>query len=82
MRQAEEGVPIDEIALSQKRTVKAIKERIAMLAVNTMMRRGLSLQEASRMYNIDIVLLSRTYQSERDKMRKKTKMMRDACNKM
>lgn len=76
MKQAAEGIPVTEIAASQKRTVKAVKHRIAMLAVKEMKGRGLTLKEISRMYHINMVLLSHVYQRECERDQYVTNMMR------
>jgi hypothetical protein len=79
LRQAADGVPVTRIALTHKRTVRAMRERLAMLVVKLMIREGITLKEASRRYHINIVRLSRTYQHERDRIRQATRVIRDAC---
>lgn len=78
LQQSADGVPLERIALSQKRTTRAIQHRIAMLVVKIIMDEGMTLKEASQMYNVNIVLLSRTYQHERERIRLVTKTVRQA----
>lgn len=80
LRQAADGVSVNRIALKHKRTVRATRERIAMLVVKIMIRDHLTLKEASSMYHVNMVLLSRTYQHERERIRQATKTIRDTCN--
>lgn len=79
MQQAADGVSIDEIARSQKRTIQAIRNRIAILALRMMKEHGLALEDISRMYNINMILLTRIYQRECEKEAWVTRMIRDAC---
>lgn len=79
MQQASEGIPINAIAKSQKRTLKAIKHRIATLAVGIMIHRDISMEETSRLFNIDMVTLSRAYADDIEHTRCMTKLIRDSC---
>jgi hypothetical protein len=79
LRQAEAGVAMKQIALSKKRTVRAVRERIALMAVKIMIQEGMTLREGCDRFNIDMVLLSRTLHMERERIRNATNVIRNAC---
>jgi len=80
MKQAADGVPVNLIAKAHKRTVRAMKERIAMIAVRSVIAdKTKTLHEVSRMYHINPILLYRVYSEEKDKIKQTTNYIRDSC---
>lgn len=79
MKEAELGTPIEEIAKTQKRTPRAIKIRIINIALQVMKQRNLSLEDISRMYHINIKMLSRHYQRMIEREDQVLRLIKDSC---
>ena len=74
------GISIADIAKKQKRTISAIRQRVIMFAIDDMRSNNRTLEDVSRMYNMNISRLSSYYQRICEKEKEKTKNIRDLCN--
>lgn len=74
------GISIADIAKKQKRTISAIRQRVIMFAIHDMHSNNRTLEDVSRMYNMNIARLSSYYQRICEKEKEKTKNIRDICN--
>lgn len=79
MQAAEQGVPIEDIAKTHKRTPRAIQIRIINIALDIMKQRDLSLEDISRKYHIKLTLLSRHYQRKCERERHTLNLIKNAC---
>ena len=80
MEDAEKGVSVEEIAKKQKRTVKAMRQRIAMHAARIMILYDVGLQAISEKYHVDIDLLDKEHQKLCFKERKIATLFREMCS--
>lgn len=79
IKDALDGVPIDEIAKKQKRTISAVRVRIFMHAIEHMKLHNCSLEDVSRIYHVKLSLLSTYYQRVCEKEWGVSRVIREAC---
>lgn len=79
LAEAANGTSLDDIAKKYKRTTRAIRMRVVMYAVQMMQTYNLSVEQASRMYNLKPFLVARQYQRVCEDKHRTNQLIKDAC---